>query len=41
MRVASTRIHGILECAMGALLIVVPCLLGFADGTELSTFRRL
>ncbi|MBD0275612.1 MAG: SPW repeat protein [Acetobacteraceae bacterium] len=33
MRFISTRTHGVLDYAVGALLIVVPYLLGFADGT--------
>ncbi|MGG5887170.1 SPW repeat domain-containing protein [Falsiroseomonas sp. HC035] len=33
MRFIPTRIHGVLDYLMGALLIVVPYLLGFADGT--------
>jgi len=28
----STRTHGILDYVIGALLIIAPCLLGFADG---------
>ncbi|WP_207538996.1 SPW repeat domain-containing protein [Sabulicella rubraurantiaca] len=33
MRVISTRTHGVLDYLTGLLLIVVPYLLGFADGT--------
>jgi hypothetical protein len=33
MRFLSTRVHGIIDYLTGALLIVVPWLLGFADGT--------
>ena len=33
MRIIPTRFHGVLDYAMGALLIVAPYLLGFADGT--------
>ena len=33
MRFIPTRTHGVLDYAVGALLIVVPYLLGFADGT--------
>ncbi len=33
MRFISTRTHGVLDYVVGALLIVVPYLLGFADGT--------
>ncbi|CAO4153216.1 SPW repeat domain-containing protein [Methylorubrum extorquens] len=33
MRIIPTRLHGVLDYAMGALLIVAPYLLGFADGT--------
>lgn len=33
MRFISTRTHGVLDYLMGALLIVAPYLLGFADGT--------
>ncbi len=33
MRFISTRTHGVLDYAVGALLIIVPYLLGFADGT--------
>jgi hypothetical protein len=33
MRFISTRTHGVLDYVMGALLIVAPYLLGFADGT--------
>jgi hypothetical protein len=33
MRFLSTRVHGIMDYLTGALLIVVPWLLGFADGT--------
>ena len=33
MRFISTRTHGVLDYAVGALLIVVPYILGFADGT--------
>jgi len=32
MRIIPTRIHGILDYLMGALLIVAPWLFGFADG---------
>lgn len=32
MRVIPTRVHGILDYLMGALLIVAPWLLDFADG---------
>ena len=32
-RFISTRTHGVLDHVVGALLIVVPYLLGFADGT--------
>ncbi len=33
MRFLSTRVHGIIDYLTGGLLIVVPYLLGFADGT--------
>ena len=33
MRFISTRTHGVLDYVVGALLIVVPYILGFADGT--------
>ncbi len=33
MRFIPTRTHGVLDYAVGALLIVVPYILGFADGT--------
>jgi general stress protein CsbA len=33
MRFIPTRTHGVVDYAMGALLIVVPYILGFADGT--------
>jgi hypothetical protein len=33
MRFISTRTHGVIDYLMGALLIVVPYILGFADGT--------
>ena len=33
MRIISTRMHGVLDYAVGALLIVAPYLLGFANGT--------
>ncbi len=33
LRFISTRTHGVLDYVVGALLIVVPYLLGFADGT--------
>jgi hypothetical protein len=33
MRFISTRTHGVLDYVVGALLIVVPYNLGFADGT--------
>ena len=33
MRFISTRTHGVLDYATGLLLIVLPYLLGFADGT--------
>ena len=33
MRFLSTRVHGIMDYLTGGLLIVVPYLLGFADGT--------
>ena len=33
MRFIPTRTHGILDYVVGALLIVVPYVLGFADGT--------
>ncbi len=33
MRFISTRTHGVLDYVVGALLLVVPYLLGFADGT--------
>ena len=33
MRFISTRTHGVLDYLAGALLIVAPYLLGFADGT--------
>lgn len=33
MRFIPTRTHGVLDYVVGALLIVVPYLLGFADGT--------
>ncbi len=33
MRFLSTRVHGIIDYATGALLIVAPWLFGFADGS--------
>ncbi len=33
MRFLSTRVHGVIDYATGALLIVAPWLFGFADGT--------
>ena len=33
MNLIPTRVHGIIDYAVGALLIVAPYLLGFADGT--------
>ncbi len=33
MRFLSTRVHGMIDYATGALLIVAPWLFGFADGT--------
>lgn len=33
MRFITTRTHGVLDYAVGALLIALPYLLGFADGT--------
>jgi hypothetical protein len=33
MRFISTRTHGVLDYAVGLLLILLPYLLGFADGT--------
>ena len=33
MRFIPTRVHGVLDYGTGILLIVVPWLLGFADGT--------
>ena len=33
MRFIPTRTHGVIDYLMGALLIVAPYLLGFADGT--------
>jgi hypothetical protein len=33
LRFISTRTHGVIDYLMGALLIVAPYLLGFADGT--------
>src|SRR3712207_8270403 len=33
LRFISTRTHGVLDYVVGALLIVVPYILGFADGT--------
>ena len=33
MRFISTRTHGVIDYLMGALLVVAPYLLGFADGT--------
>ena len=33
LRFIPTRVHGMLDYGVGALLIVVPYLLGFADGT--------
>jgi hypothetical protein len=33
MRFISTRTHGVIDYLMGALLIVAPYILGFADGT--------
>jgi hypothetical protein len=33
LRFISTRTHGVLDYVVGALLIVVPYVLGFADGT--------
>ncbi len=32
MRFIPTRIHGMMDYLMGVLLIVAPCLFGFADG---------
>lgn len=32
MHIIPTRLHGVLDYAMGAFLIVAPYLLGFADG---------
>ena len=33
LRFISTRTHGVLDYGVGALLLVVPYILGFADGT--------
>jgi len=33
MRFMTTRTHGVLDYLMGALLVVVPYIIGFADGT--------
>ena len=33
MRFISTRTHGVIDYLMGALLLVAPYVLGFADGT--------
>jgi hypothetical protein len=33
MRFISTRVHGVLDYGVGLLLILVPYVLGFADGT--------
>ena len=33
LRFIPTRMHGVIDYLMGALLIVAPYLLGFADGT--------
>jgi hypothetical protein len=33
MRIISTRTHGVLDYATGLLLIVLPYIFGFADGT--------
>ena len=33
LRFISTRTHGVLDYVVGALLLVVPYILGFADGT--------
>ena len=33
MRFIPTRVHGVVDYVVGALLIVVPYILGFADGT--------
>ena len=33
MRIISTRTHGVLDYVVGALLLIVPYILGFADGT--------
>ena len=33
MRFIPTRVHGVVDYVVGALLVVVPYILGFADGT--------
>ena len=33
MRFRSTRVHGMIDYATGALLIIAPWLFGFADGS--------
>lgn len=41
MRSISTRTHGVPDYLMGVLLIVVPYILGFADGTAAQWFPQI